>query len=296
MYEGIEGFHTREGWQRVGALLLRLLHHALAHEPHKAWLYVDDLLLCLLRHKAPEQLALTVAFLTVIGAPISWKKAAFGDQLVWCGWKFCFATESICLAQPKLDKLRAQLLSLLEHKRVPRKELESCLGRLMWATSVSSHLRCFAAPLYYADLHSPPGTQYPIPPRSWPQFLWCPWWPRRCWTPRWPSETGESAADVAAALATALAGYTDTAGLNAQLAVRDARLDRHDAEILAPARCGALCDGGRAVGFRNEPAERHRCAQRSAGRSDHGRRHEPRQRPDVARTDHLGPAGGHQHD
>ena len=42
----------------------------------------------------------------------------------------------------------------------------------MWATSISSHLRCFAAPLY-ADLHSPPGTQYPIPPRSWPQFLWC---------------------------------------------------------------------------------------------------------------------------
>ena len=159
-------------WQRVGALLLRLLHHVLAHEPHKAWLYVDDLLLCLLRHKAPEQLALTVAFLTIIGAPISWKKAAFGDQLIWCGWKFCFATESACLAQPKLDKLRAQLLSLLEHKRVPRKELESCLGLLMWATSVSSHLRCFAAPLY-ADLHSPPGTQYPIPPRSWSQFLWC---------------------------------------------------------------------------------------------------------------------------
>ena len=43
----------------------------------------------------------------------------------------------------------------------------------------------------------------------------------------------QSAADVAAALATALAGYTDTAGLNALLAVRDARLDGHDAEILA---------------------------------------------------------------
>ena len=78
----------------------------------------------------------------------------------------------LCLAQSKLDKLRAQILGLLEHKRVPRKDLESCLGLLMWATSVSSHLRCFAAPLY-ADLHSPPGTQSPIPPRSWPQFLWC---------------------------------------------------------------------------------------------------------------------------
>ena len=41
----------------------------------------------------------------------------------------------------------------------------------------------------------------------------------------------QSAADVAAALATALAA--DTAALNALLAVRDARLDGHDADILA---------------------------------------------------------------
>ena len=42
----------------------------------------------------------------------------------------------------------------------------------MWATSTCTHLRCFTAPIY-ADLHSPPGTCYPIPPRSWSQFLWC---------------------------------------------------------------------------------------------------------------------------
>ncbi|CAE7914437.1 unnamed protein product, partial [Symbiodinium sp. KB8] len=42
----------------------------------------------------------------------------------------------------------------------------------------------------------------------------------------------QTAADVASALAAALASHTDTAGLNALLAVRDARLDGHDADIL----------------------------------------------------------------
>ena len=60
----------------------------------------------------------------------------------------------------------------MQHKRAPRKELEACLGLLMWATSISPHLRCFTAPIY-SDLHSPPGTCYPVPPRSWSQFLWC---------------------------------------------------------------------------------------------------------------------------
>ena len=159
-------------WQRVGALLLRLLHRLMAPEPHKAWLYVDDLLLSLLHCRAPQQLAFVVAYLSLIGAPISWKKASFGPRIIWCGWQFCFRTETVCLAQPKLDKLRAQLLQLLQHKRVPRKELEACLGLLMWATSISPHLRCFTAPIY-SDLHSPPGTCYPVPPRSWSQFLWC---------------------------------------------------------------------------------------------------------------------------
>ena len=57
-------------WQRVGALLLRLLHRIMASEPHKAWLYVDDLLLSLLHSRAPQQLALVVAYLSLIGAPL----------------------------------------------------------------------------------------------------------------------------------------------------------------------------------------------------------------------------------
>ena len=63
----------------------------------------------------------------------------------------------------------------------------------------------------------------------------------------------QSAADVAATLATALASFTDTA-------VRDARLNGHDTEILALQ--GTLCDGGGPVGFR---AVRHRRTQCGTG-------------------------------
>ena len=105
----------------------------------------------------------------------------------------------------------------------------------------------------------------------------------------------QSAADVAAALATALAAYTDTAGLNGLLAVRDARLDGARRGDPGPAGSGALRHLGRPLGLRGEPPIGHRRAQLRAGRAHHGRRHEPRQRPGVARADDLGPPGGHQH-
>ena len=50
-------------WQRTGGLILRCMHALLGRYPHKAWLYVDDLL-CMLRTAQSEQgAALIVALL-----------------------------------------------------------------------------------------------------------------------------------------------------------------------------------------------------------------------------------------
>ena len=136
-------------WQRLGALLLRIAHQLLAQQPHKAWLYVDDLLAALLRSSGDLQLALLVVLLVCLKSPISWKKAALGDSLVWCGWKL------------KPDKLA---------KLADKKALQSCLGLLNWATSISHHLRSYAAPMY-SDLNSPPGTLCNIHARMWQRFL-----------------------------------------------------------------------------------------------------------------------------
>ena len=74
-------------WQRTGAFLPRQVHGLLAWKPHKAFLFVDDLLCALFRDSAPDMFALVVLFFCAIAAPISWKKAQFQDSLVWCGWE-----------------------------------------------------------------------------------------------------------------------------------------------------------------------------------------------------------------
>ena len=151
-------------WQRVGGLITRLVHHMLASQPHRAWLYVDDLLAALLRASAPDALFLLVALLSCLGAPISWKKACIGDSLIWCGWKFNFAYETVELCEAKRTKLTLQIQVLLSKPKVPRKNLEACIGLLMWATNISQVLRAYVAPLY-SLLHSPPGSNYSIAPR-----------------------------------------------------------------------------------------------------------------------------------
>ena len=159
-------------WQRTGGLILRCMHALLGRYPHKAWLYVDDLL-CMLRTAQSEQgAALIIALLAALHAPISWKKAQFSTSVTWCGWVFSTATETVELVSSKLRKLREQLHALQRKSKIPRKELEAVLGLLNWATSISKHLRPFMAPLY-KDLHSGQGTLHSIAPAAWQAFYDC---------------------------------------------------------------------------------------------------------------------------
>ena len=105
---------------RTGAFLLRQVHGLLAWKPHKAFLFVDDLLCALFRDSAPDMFALVVLFFCAIAAPISWKKAQFQDSLVWCGWEINFSHDII-------------QAGLLGNRRVPRKTVEQCIGLLIWA-------------------------------------------------------------------------------------------------------------------------------------------------------------------
>ena len=156
-------------WQRTGALILRCIHALLCNHPHRAWLYVDDLLALLRKGESAEAAALVVALLAALHAPISWKKAQFSTSVTWCGWNFCTLSETIELRQAKLLKLREQLAALQQQSKVPRKALEGMLGLLNWATSLSKHLRPFMAPLY-KDLHSAKGTLHSISPTMWQAF------------------------------------------------------------------------------------------------------------------------------
>ena len=117
-------------WSRLGAMITRTAHKLLAEHPHRMWLYVDDLLTLLQRAQPDKPVCLLLALLACINAPVSWKKAQLGTDIIWCGWSFSFELETLHLSQSKLAKLRNQLKTLRSSKKASRKLLEATLGCL----------------------------------------------------------------------------------------------------------------------------------------------------------------------
>ena len=130
---------------------------------------MDDILAALWRAQAREGLTIMVIFMQVINAPINWKKAQCEACIQWCGWEISFDYDTIKLSQTKILKLLQLITELLQTPKVCRKLLERTIGLMVWASSISLHLRPHLAPLY-ADLDSPPGSQYAVPAPLWQTF------------------------------------------------------------------------------------------------------------------------------
>ena len=156
-------------WSRLGAFLLRLLHLFLG-PPHKAWIYVDDLMLWAPHSHFEDFVWCTVAFLMILGTPISWNKAQLGQHITWIGWKFDLNHYSVQLMDSKVERLQKHLLQLTTSEKVSHKQLEQILGMLIWFTSIAKHLRPHLA-VIYKNLYSPPATLFSIPASSWAAFV-----------------------------------------------------------------------------------------------------------------------------
>ena len=70
-------------------------------------------------------------------------------------YEFNFRSETVSLEPDKLAKLAAQIQALLDGKKADKKALQSCLGLLNWATSISHHWATTSGP-----------TQHPCTPTS----------------------------------------------------------------------------------------------------------------------------------
>ena len=68
---------------------------------------MSDLLANLLRSCGDLQLALLVVLFVCVKSPVNWKKAAFGDSIIWCGWKFNFRSKTISLEPDTAQTSRA---------------------------------------------------------------------------------------------------------------------------------------------------------------------------------------------
>ena len=86
----------------------------------------------------------------ILGIPLSWHKAALSMEVDWIGWRISFSSWSISVPETKISKICAQVSLLMANTKVPIKELQSLVGRLLWLTSAWHYLRPLLIPLYKA--------------------------------------------------------------------------------------------------------------------------------------------------
>jgi hypothetical protein len=120
--------------------MVRASHALLAHG-HALWQYVDDLLAWLDRISSPLWASLLVVLFLILGIPMSWHKAALDVEVDWIGWRISVLTWSISIPPDKLSKIVQQLHKLTDCTKVPLKDMQSLVGRLLWLTSGWNFLR-----------------------------------------------------------------------------------------------------------------------------------------------------------
>ena len=122
-----------------------ILAHALLAHGHALWQYVDDLLAWLDRISSPLWASLLVVLFLILGIPMSWHKAALDVEVDWIGWRISVLTWSISIPEEKLSRIVQQLHKIIDCTKVPLKDMQSIVGRLLWLTSGWHFLR----PLLY---------------------------------------------------------------------------------------------------------------------------------------------------
>ena len=137
-------------WSRVGAVFVRLGHQVLFHM-HFLCMYVDDSLALLPRKLAGPMACLLVCLACCLGFPLSWHKLSLGDAIEWIGWQICLAGEPHALLPAnKLSNLLCALDQLCGSARsVPRKVLQTLVGRLVWYTNGAFWLKPWMATWFH---------------------------------------------------------------------------------------------------------------------------------------------------
>ena len=98
----------------------------------------------------------------LIGLPVAYHKAAFGDELKWVGVQLKATTSAVEVSIPadKIQDIERMALSYLSQNLVPDKELRSFIGKVMNIASVIHAWKPFVMQLY-AALHSEKAANSP---------------------------------------------------------------------------------------------------------------------------------------
>ena len=71
-------------------------------------------------------------------------------EVDWIGWRISLASWLVSIPDTKIRKIMSQVHSLMAQTKVPIKELQSLVRRLLWLTSAWHYLRPLLVPLYKA--------------------------------------------------------------------------------------------------------------------------------------------------
>ena len=156
-------------WPRLAGLMVRTFHQFLAFR-HAILQYVDDLIALLDGASGPLWAALLVIVCAALNIPISWRKASLGSQLTWIGWRIDIKHWVITLPQEKRISILALICKVLESSKVPTKQLEQLIGKLLWLTLLWRQLWPLLSPLY-ALLHTCPTSLLGFSQSDWATAL-----------------------------------------------------------------------------------------------------------------------------
>jgi len=134
-------------WGRSAALKLRLLYYLFVVLPW-GFVYVDDFAF-LLNETSCLQLSMALlSTLIALGCPLSWHKTALGELNVWLGFQINTFMMTSMMAPSKHCVVQEMLSLLVAGAPITFKQLESLLGRLVWATSACPMMKPFLQPFW----------------------------------------------------------------------------------------------------------------------------------------------------
>ena len=135
-------------WQRLAALIHRIIQQVLAAWTHAGLVYVDDTLWIFKQNQADKLATLTVAMLQILKVPLSWKKTKFSNDLSWVGFLVDLCTREVQIPPIKLQELKQFITDKITHRNTSVKIAEKITGKLSWAASAFIGSAPFLANLY----------------------------------------------------------------------------------------------------------------------------------------------------
>ena len=134
-------------WGRLAAFILRSIYNLY---PTVDWgfVYVDDFA-WLIRGSIHEPVACAIMLtLVALGCPLSWKKTVMSCTNIWLGFQVLTLETKVILAQSKQVAVTAALRSLIAGDPMDHSQIESMLGRFVWATGSCPQLKPFLQPFF----------------------------------------------------------------------------------------------------------------------------------------------------